>query len=97
MMGLALLPARTIIRLVDGVASIASIEREMRGLRGDMRQVVEGIEGLRADVRSMHGGVGRIGTSTESLEAKVDELTVHLDVIGGLASRFGRFGVRRPQ
>ena len=96
MMGLVLLPARTIIRLIDGVASIASIEREMRGLRGDMRQVVTGIEGLRADVRAMHGGVGRISTSTESLEAKVDELSVHLDAIGALASRFGRIGTRRP-
>ena len=97
MMGLVLLPARTVIRLIDGVASIASIEREMRGLRGDMRRVVEGIEGLRTDVRAMHGGVGRISTSTESLEAKVDELSVHLDAIGALATRFGRFGARRTQ
>jgi hypothetical protein len=95
MMALLLLPARTVVRVVDGVASIGAVERELRGLRGDMRQVVTGIEGLRTDVRAMHGGVGRINSSTEALETKVDELAVHLDAIGALASRFGRFGARR--
>jgi hypothetical protein len=95
MIGLLLAPARQVIRLLDGIAAISSIEREMRGLRGDMREVVTGIEGLREDVRSMHAGVGRIGTATEALEAKVDEVTVHLDAVGALATRFGRFGARR--
>ena len=95
MIGALLLPARTAARLLDGIASISSIERELRGLRGDMREVVAGIEGLREDVRSMHSGVGRIGTATEALESKVDEVSVHIDALGALASRFGRFGARR--
>ena len=96
MIGLLALPARTVVRLIDGIASLTSIEREMRGLRGDMRQVVEGIEGLRADVRAMHGGVNRISTATEALEAKVDDVSVHIDALGTLAGRLGRFGTRRP-
>jgi hypothetical protein len=94
--GALLLPARMVIRLVDGIASLSSIEREMRGLRGDMREVVSGIEGLRDDVRELGGGVGRISTSTKALETKVDGLAVHLDAVGALATRFGRFGARRP-
>jgi hypothetical protein len=73
-----------------------SIERELRGLRGDIREVIDGIDGLRSDVRAMHGRVGRISTATEALEAKVDDLSVHIDALGSLAGRLGRFGGRRP-
>jgi hypothetical protein len=97
MIGALLLPARTVIRVIDGIAAIASIEREIRGLRGDMSRVVTGIEGLRDDVRAMHGGVDRIGTSTQALEAKVDGLGVHIDALGSLAGRLGRFGARRRE
>jgi archaellum component FlaC len=86
--GLLLAPARAAQRVVDGLAAIGSIERELRS-------VSAGIEGLREDVRSMQGGVERIGASTEALETKVDEVTVHLEVVGALAHRFGRFGARR--
>lgn len=81
--------------LLAPLRAVVSIEREMRGLRGDMRQVVDGIEGLRDDVRAMQGGVGRISDATVSLESKVDELSVHIDALGALATRFGRFGGRR--
>ena len=77
------------------VRALVSIEREMRGLRGDMRNILAGIEGLREDVQALHGGVGRIGDATVSLESKVDELGVHIDALGTLAGRLGRFGVRR--
>jgi hypothetical protein len=83
--------------LLAPLRALVSIERELRGLRGDMRAVIDGIEGLRDDVRAMHGGVGRISTSTEALESKVDELSVHIDALGTLAGRLGRFGARRPQ
>lgn len=81
--------------LLAPVRAIASIERELRGLRGDMRDILAGIEGLRDDVQALHGGVGRIGDATVNLETKVDELGVHIDALGTLAGRLGRFGTRR--
>jgi hypothetical protein len=53
MIGALLLPARTVIRVIDGIAAI--------------------------------------------LEAKVDGLGVHIDALGSLAGRLGRFGARRRE
>ena len=83
--------------LLAPLRAIVAIEHELRGLRGDMRDVLGAIEGLRDDVRSLHGGVGRIGDATVSLESKVDELGVHIDALGTLAGRLGRFGARRRE
>jgi uncharacterized protein YoxC len=83
--------------LLAPLRALVSIEREMRGLRGDMRDVLDGINGLREDVQQLHGGVGRIGDATVNLEAKVDELGVHIDALGTLAGRLGRFGARRRE
>jgi hypothetical protein len=83
--------------LLAPLRAIVAIEQEMRGLRGDMRDVLGAIEGLRDDVRSLHGGVGRIGDATVNLETKVDELSVHIDALGTLAGRIGRLGVRRRE
>jgi hypothetical protein len=38
-----LAPARLILRSLEGIAAVASVEREMRGLRGDMREVIDGV------------------------------------------------------
>jgi uncharacterized protein YoxC len=81
--------------LLAPVRALVSIEREMRGMRADMRDVLDAVNGLREDVQSLHGGVGRIGDATVNLEAKVDELGVHIDALGTLAGRLGRFGTRR--
>ena len=81
--------------LLAPVLALVSIERELRGMRGDMREVLGAIEGLRDDVRGLNGGVARIGDATVSLEGKVDELGVHIDALGTLAGRLGRFGTRR--
>ena len=70
-----------------------------RALLAPLRSIVaieQAIRGLREDVRSLQGGVDRIGDATANLETKVDEVGVHLDAIGALATRFGRFGARRP-
>jgi hypothetical protein len=83
--------------LLAPLRAIVAIEREMRGLRGDVQDVLAGIQGLRDDVRSLHGGVGRIGDATVSLETKVDELGVHIDALGTLAGRLGRLGARRRE
>jgi hypothetical protein len=83
--------------LLAPLRALSSIERELRGLRGDMRDVIAGIDGLREDVRAMHAGVGRIGKATEALETKVGELSVHIDALGALAGRIGRFGARRRE
>lgn len=81
--------------LLAPVRALSSIERELRGMRGDVRDVLAAVEGLREDVRALHGGVGRIGDATVNLEAKVDDLGVHIDALGTLAGRIGRLGVRR--
>jgi len=70
-----------------------------RALFAPLRAIVaieQEIRGLRDDVRSLQAGVDRIGDSTVNLETKVDELGVHLDAVGALATRFGRLGARRP-
>jgi hypothetical protein len=80
--------------LLSPLTALASIERELRGMRGDVRELLGAIEGLRDDVRGLNGGVSRIGDATVSLESKVDGLTVHVDALGSLAGRIGRLGVR---
>jgi hypothetical protein len=64
-------------------------------MRSDVQGVLGAVEGLRDDVRSLNGGVGRIGDATANLEGKVDDLGVHIDALGTLAGRIGRIGVRR--
>lgn len=81
--------------LLVPVRALVSIERELRGMRSDVQEVLGAIEGLRDDVRSLQGGVGRIGDATVNLEGKVDDLGVHIDALGTLAGRIGRIGVRR--
>lgn len=81
--------------LLIPVRALVSIERELRGMRSDLQQVLGAVEGLRDDVRSLQGGVGRIGDATVNLEDKVDGLGVHMDALGALAGRIGRLGVRR--
>ena len=83
--------------LLSPLRALVSIERELRGLRGDMQAVLAGIEGLRDDVQVLHGGVGRIGDATVNLEAKVDQLGVHVDALGTLAGRLGRLAGRRRE
>jgi hypothetical protein len=81
--------------LLVPVRAIVAIERELRGMRGDVQELLGAVEGLRDDVRTLHGGVGRIGDATVNLEGKVDELGVHIDALGTLAGRIGRIGARR--
>jgi hypothetical protein len=97
MIGRLLAPIGHVARALEGIAAVTAVEREMRGLREDMREVIEGVEGLRADVRSLNGGVGGIREATESLDAKIDEVSVHLQAVGVLAGRLGRLGARRPR
>lgn len=70
--------------------SIASIEKDMRGMRGDLQKAVDGIDALRGDVRSLEGSVTGIRDATVSLENKVDELGGSLKRIDALVPRITR-------
>ena len=70
--------------------SMASIERDMRGMRTDLQSAVESIEALRGDVRGLDGSVHGIREATESLEAKVEELGGSLKRIDALVPRITR-------
>ena len=70
--------------------SIASIEQDMRGMRSDLREAIDGIEALRDDVRSLEGSVTGIRDATMSLESRVDELGVSLKRIDSLVPRLSR-------
>lgn len=64
-----------------GVA-IASIEREMRGMRGDLREVIAALGALREDVGVLDGSVSGIRDATVSLEQQVAGLEDHLLTVG---------------
>ena len=70
--------------------SIASIERDMRGVRRDLQETVAGIEALRDDVRRLDGSVGGIRDATVSLEEQVVSLGHSLRRIDSLVPRLSR-------
>lgn len=92
--------ARRVERLLVSVEELArgvgALEREFKGLRTDMREVIDGVERLRGDVRSMGDGVDGIRGSTHGMERQIDGVAVSLERIDALAGRISRFGVRRP-
>ena len=70
--------------------SIASIERDMRGMRDDLQQAVAGIEALRGDVRSLEGSVTGIREATTALQDEVVLLGKSLKRIDSLVPRLSR-------
>ncbi len=70
--------------------SIASIEHDMRGMRKELQQAVEGIECLRRDVQGLDGSVAGIETATVSLQGEVVKLGKSLKRIDALVPRIGR-------
>jgi hypothetical protein len=92
-------------QLVDGVLAM---QKELAGMRRDVKALGNRVDGLRGDVQAMHAGVGGIRGATESLDQRFHEvpeklnaveerlgsLTGTLESVDALASRFGRFGRR---
>ncbi len=82
-------------RLIATVESlsvgIASIEREMRGMRRDMRQVIDSVEGLREDL----AGFDDIRGATTSMDREVQELGRSLDHVNALFERYPRLTGRQ--
>ena len=70
--------------------SIASIEHDMRGMRKELQQAVEGIECLRKDVQGLDGSVGGIEGATVTLQDEVVKLGRSLKRIDALVPRIGR-------
>lgn len=70
--------------------SIASIERDMRGMRKDLQEAVSGIEALRGDVRNLDGSVEGIRDATVALQEEVVMLGKSLKRIDSLVPRLSR-------
>ena len=94
--------------LEDLVAGVRAMERELTGMRRDVRSLGKKIDALRGDVQTMHAGVGGIRDATESLdrqfpevpdrlasvEQRIGGLAGSLEAVDALAMRLGRFGRR---
>ena len=70
--------------------SIASIERDMRGVRQDLQKAVAGIDSLRVDVQNLDRSVEGISDATVALESQVVDLGKSLKRIDSLVPRLGR-------
>ncbi|MCW3039886.1 MAG: hypothetical protein JWM31_1791 [Solirubrobacterales bacterium] len=110
--GIALAPARlfaalgtTVVRLQrtldnldDMSEGVTHMEREMRGMRADLAEVIGELEGIRDlnhhltiigdAVVDMNGGVATMSTNVEALNGSIDN-------IDALAARLGRLSGRR--
>lgn len=83
-------PVKEAIRRLDRIltsleslgGSIAVIEREMTGMRADLREVIGTLEHLRGDVNGLNGSVNGIREATEALEEQVVGLDAHLQGVG---------------
>ena len=65
-------------------ASIGRIEQDMRGMRSDLREAIDGINRLRDSVGALDGSVLGIRDATVSLDDRVVELQdslVHVDAL----------------
>jgi methyl-accepting chemotaxis protein len=93
---------RALDHLDDMADGVANMEREMRGMRADLADVIGELEGVRGgvgllgtSVDAMSDGVGGIRSATETLDSRVGNLNKSIENIDALASRFSRFGGRR--
>ena len=76
-----------LISAVEGLAEgIASIEREMKGMRRDMREVIESVEGLRDDL----AGFDELRDATVSMNRGVRSWAAGLDGLNALLDRYPR-------
>jgi len=76
-----------LISTVEALAEgIGSIEREMKGMRRDMRQVIESVEGLRSDL----AGFDDLRDATVTMSQDVKVLGAGLDGLNALLDRYPR-------
>ena len=88
---------RLLVSIEELSSGVQAMEREFRGLRSDMREVIDGVERLRGEVRSMSDGVGGIRGSTEGIETRIDGVADSLARLDVITGRLARFGGRRPR
>ena len=70
------------LRVITGILpALDGIAREFRGLREDMRDVIDGVEQLRVEVRELQTGIGTIAEATVNLDDRVTPLPTTLDSI----------------
>jgi methyl-accepting chemotaxis protein len=89
---------RTLDSLDDMADGVTAMEREMRGMRADLAEVIGELEGIRDlntrlhvigdSVVEMNDGVGHMNLSVSKLNTSIDN-------IDHIAARFARFGGRR--
>ena len=96
-LGVARRVERVLVSVEELAVGVRSLDREMRGLRGDMREVVDGVERLREEVHTMRRGGDGIRGATEDLDAKMEGVAASLGHIDALTARVGRIGLRRPR
>lgn len=87
-----------ILNAIEALAvSIKSIEADMRGMRSDLREVIDGVEGLRGSVLALDGAVSGIRDATVGLETRVDDLQdtlAHVDALARSVPRVRRRAAR---
>ncbi len=77
---------RLIVTVESLAEGITSIEREMRGMRRDMREVIDSVEGLRGDL----AGFAELREATVTMSEDVKDLAIGLDGLNALLDRYPR-------
>lgn len=89
---------RTLDNLDDMADGVTQMEREMRGMRADLAEVIGELEGIRDLNTQLHvigDSVGEMNGGVATMGASVDSLNTSIDNIDALAARFARFSGRR--
>ncbi|WP_354698236.1 hypothetical protein DSM112329_03902 [Paraconexibacter sp. AEG42_29] len=89
---------RTLDHLDDMADGVTAMEREMRGMRADLAEVIGELEGIRDLNTRLHligDSVVDMNDGVKTMGASVDSLNTSIDNIDALAAKFARFGGRR--
>jgi methyl-accepting chemotaxis protein len=89
---------RTLDHLDDMADGVTAMEREMRGMRADLAEVIGELEGIRDLNTRLHvigDSVVDMNTGVSAMSANVEALNGSIDNIDALAAKFARFGGRR--
>jgi methyl-accepting chemotaxis protein len=89
---------RTLDHLDDMADGVTAMEREMRGMRADLAEVIGELEGIRDLNTRLHvigDSVIDMNTGVSAMSANVEALNSSIDNIDALAAKFARFGGRR--
>lgn len=89
---------RTLDHLDDMADGVVAMEREMRGMRADLAEVIGELEGIRDLNTRLHligDSVVDMNNGVATMSNSVEQLNTSIDNIDALAAKFARFGGRR--